>query len=69
MPPRWLGVSRPAVDLWLDRDGAKGIALTGRGVLVATSVQAWILALGRTSPPVSDGLPYWSSREVRRSCH
>ena len=64
------GVSRPTVDLWLDRYQTQGIA----GLLdrprgagreqVAASVRARILALSRTSPPASTGLSHWSSREL-----
>jgi transposase len=64
------GVSRPTVDLWLERYATQGIA----GLLdrprgagreqVAASVRARILALSRTSPPASTGLSHWSSREM-----
>jgi transposase len=64
------GVSRPTVDLWLDRYVAQGIA----GLLdrprgagreqVPARVRARVLALARTSPPASTGLSHWSSREM-----
>jgi transposase len=64
------GVSRPTVDLWLDRYAAEGIA----GLLdrrrgapreqVPTSVRARILAASRVSPPAETGLSHWSSREM-----
>lgn len=62
------GVSRPTVDLWLDRYGTEGVAgLTDRSHAaprqqVPASVRARILALSRTSPPVSTGLTHWSTR-------
>src|SRR4030081_3577241 len=64
------GVSRPTVDLWLDRYRAEGIA----GVLdrprgaprgqVPAAVRPRILAATRISPPVETGLSHWSSREM-----
>jgi transposase len=64
------GVSRPTVDLWLDRYAAEGIG----GLLdrprgagreqVPAAVRARILAVTRTSPPVGTGLSHWSSREM-----
>jgi len=64
------GVSRPTVDLWLDRYRAEGIA----GLLdrprgapreqVPAAVRARILAATRISPPVETGLSHWSSREM-----
>src|SRR3979409_1436432 len=63
-------VSRPSVDLWLDRYLAEGIA----GLLdrprgapreqVPAAVRARILAATRISPPVETGLSHWSSRET-----
>ncbi|WP_167441547.1 IS630 family transposase [Amycolatopsis vastitatis] len=64
------GVSRPTVDLWLERYGAEGLAGLldrPRGAAreqVPASVRARILALSRTSPPASTGLSHWSSREM-----
>jgi transposase len=64
------GVSRPTVDLWLDRYRAEGVA----GLLdrprgapreqVPAAVRARILAATRISPPVETGLSHWSSREM-----
>jgi transposase len=64
------GVSRPTVDLWLDRYDAEGVA----GLLdrprgapreqVPAAVRARILAASRVSPPVETGLSHWSSREM-----
>jgi transposase len=62
------GVSRPTVDLWLSRyaaDGTAGLLDHHRGAgreQVPASIRARILALSRTSPPVSSGLSHWSSR-------
>jgi transposase len=64
------GVSRPTVDLWLDRYRAEGIAglldrRRGAGrEQVPASIRARILAVSRTSPPVETGLSHWSSREM-----
>jgi transposase len=66
------GVSRPTVDLWLDRyqvHGIAGLLDRPRGAgreQVPVSVRARILALSRTSPPASTGLSHWSSREIAR---
>jgi transposase len=66
------GVSRPTVDLWLDRyqtHGIAGLLDRPRGAgreQVPVSVRARILALSRTSPPASTGLSHWSSREMAR---
>lgn len=64
------GVSRPTVDLWLDRFAAAGIAGlldrsrgAGREQL-APAVRARILAVSRASPPAETGLSHWSSREL-----
>lgn len=64
------GVSRPTVDLWLDRYEAEGVA----GLLdrrrgapreqVPASVRARILAVSRASPPAETGLSHWSSRQM-----
>ena len=64
------GVSRPTVDLWLERYATQGLA----GLLdrprgagreqVPARVRARVLALSRTSPPTSTGLSHWSSREM-----
>jgi transposase len=64
------GVSRPTVDLWLDRYEAEGIAgLVDRSHAapreqVPARIRARILAATRTSPPVDTGLSHWSSREM-----
>ena len=64
------GVSRPTVDLWLTRystDGIAGLLDQRRGAgreQVPVSIRARVLALSRTSPPVSSGLSHWSSREM-----
>jgi transposase len=64
------GVSRPTVDLWLDRYEAEGIAgLVDRShaaprAQIPVRVRARILAATRTSPPVETGLSHWSSREM-----
>src|ERR1700704_5920332 len=64
------GVSRPTVDLWLDRYRAEGIAgLLDRPrgaprVQVPAAVRARVLAATRVSPPVETGLSHWSSREM-----
>jgi transposase len=66
----WAGVSRPTVDLWLDRYTAGGIAglldhRRGAGrEQVSASIRARVLALSRTSPPADSGLSHWSSREL-----
>ena len=64
------GVSRPTVDLWLDRYVTEGVAGlldrprdTGREQ-VPTRVRALVLALSQTSPPIATGLSYWTSREM-----
>jgi transposase len=64
------GVSRPTVDLWLDRFDAEGVA----GLLdrrrgapreqVPAAIRGRILALTRTGPPAGTGLSHWSSREM-----
>jgi transposase len=64
------GVSRPTVDLWLDRYEAEGIAgLVDRSHAapreqLPARIRARILAATRTSPPVETGLSHWSSREM-----
>ena len=64
------GVSRPTVDLWLDRYEAEGLAgLVDRSHAapreqVSASIRARILAATRTSPPADTGLSHWSSREM-----
>jgi transposase len=64
------GVSRPTVDLWLNRYASEGIAgLAGwshaapREQLPAR-IRGRILALTQTSPPAETGLSHWSSREM-----
>ncbi|WP_235884219.1 IS630 family transposase [Saccharopolyspora elongata] len=64
------GVSRPTVDLWLQRYAADGIA----GLLdqshaapreqVPVRLRGRILALTLASPPDETGLSHWSSREM-----
>ncbi|MEV0705627.1 IS630 family transposase [Saccharopolyspora sp. NPDC050389] len=64
------GVSRPTVDLWLQRYAADGIA----GLLdqshaapreqVPARIRGRILALTLASPPGETGLSHWSSREM-----
>jgi transposase len=64
------GVSRPTVDLWLDRYGGEGIGGLldrRRGAAreqVPGAVRARILAASHTSPPAATGLSHWSSREM-----
>ena len=64
------GVSRPTVDLWLDRyeaDGVAGLVDRRRGAAreqVPASIRARILAASRASPPDETGLSHWSSREM-----
>jgi transposase len=64
------GVSRPTVDLWLDRyavEGVAGLLDRRRGAAreqVSGSIRARILAVSRTSPPAETGLSHWSSREM-----
>src|SRR3979411_2092003 len=64
------GVSRPTVDLWLDRYEAEGLAgLIDRSHAapreqVPAPIRARILAATRTSPPTGTGLSQWSSREM-----
>jgi transposase len=66
------GVSLPTVDRWLDRYTAEGLAglddrQRGAGrEQVPPWVRARIVALTRTSPPVSTGLSHWSSREMAK---
>jgi transposase len=66
------GVSRPTVDLWLDRYAAEGVAgLLDRSHAapreqVPARIRARVLALTRTSPPAETGLSHWSSREMAR---
>ena len=62
------GVSRPAVNLWLSRYAAEGVAGllerkrgAGREQVPAT-IRAKILAATRSAPP--EGLSHWSSREM-----
>ena len=64
------GVSRPTVDLWLERyrtEGIAGLLDRPRGAgreQVPAAVRARILAATRVSPPVETGLSHWSSREL-----
>ena len=64
------GVSRPTVDLWLDRYEAEGFAgLVDRSHAapreqVPAPIRARILAATRMSPPAGTGLSQWSSREM-----
>jgi transposase len=64
------GVSRPTVDLWLNRYETEGLAgLFDRSHAapreqVPARIRARILAATRTSPPVETGLSHWSSREM-----
>src|SRR4030081_2054697 len=64
------GVSRPTVDLWLDRYEAEGLAgLIDRSHAapreqVPAPIRARILAATRTSAPTGTGLSHWSSREM-----
>jgi transposase len=64
------GVSRPTVDLWLDRYGCEGIGGLldrRRGAAreqVPGAIRARILAASRVSPPAETGLSHWSSREM-----
>ena len=64
------GVSRPTVDLWLDRYEAEGLAgLVDRSHAapreqVPAPIRARILAATRMSPPAGTGLSHWSSREM-----
>lgn len=64
------GVSRPTVDLWLDRYQADGVAgLVDRSHAapreqVPARIRARILAVTRMSPPVETGLSHWSSRQM-----
>lgn len=62
------GVSRPTVDLWLDRYQAEGIVgLSDRSHAapreqVPARIRSRILAATRMSPPADTGLSHWSSR-------
>src|SRR5437763_4111823 len=64
------GVSRPTVDLWLDRYETQGFAgLVDRSHAapreqVPAPIRARILAATRASPPADTGLSQWSSREM-----
>lgn len=64
------GVSRPTVDLRLDRYASEGVAaLRDRSRAaprerVPPTVRGRILALTRCAPPVELGLSHWSSREL-----
>jgi transposase len=64
------GVSRPTVDLWLNRyrtEGIAGLLDRPRGApreQVPAAVRARILAASRVSPPIETGLSHWSSREM-----
>ena len=66
------GVSRPTVDLWLDRyarDGVAGLLDRPRGAgreQVPAWVRARVLAVSQESPPAESGLSHWSSRELAR---
>ena len=63
-------VSRPTVDLWIDRyerEGLGGLLDRPRGAgreQVSPVIRARILAATRSSPPVESGLSHWSSREM-----
>src|SRR6476646_11100309 len=63
-------VSRPTVDLWIDRyerEGLGGWLDRPRGAgreQVSPVIRARILAATRSSPPVESGLSHWSSREM-----
>ncbi|WP_434582057.1 helix-turn-helix domain-containing protein [Carbonactinospora thermoautotrophica] len=63
-------VSRPTVDLWLSRfgtDGVAGLLDRPRGApreQVPAAIRDRILALTRTSPPVTTGLSHWSGWEM-----
>ena len=67
---RLAGLSRPTVDLWLDRyetDGLAGLLDRPSGVgreQVSGRIRARILAVTRESPPPELGLSHWSSREM-----
>jgi transposase len=62
------GVSRPTVDLWLNRyqtDGIAGLADRSHAApreQVPRWIRARILAASRMSPPADTGLSHWSSR-------
>ena len=64
------GVSRPTVDLWLNRyedDGLVGLLDRKPGAAreqMPAAIRARILAATRTSPPAEAGLSHWSSREM-----
>ncbi len=64
------GVSRPTVDVWLDRYAAQGLAgLDDRSHAapreqVTAAVRGRILTLTLASPPAQTGLSHWSSREM-----
>jgi transposase len=64
------GVSRPTVDLWLERYASEGVAgLADRSHAapreqVPGAIRGRILALTRTSPPKETGLSRWSSRAM-----
>ena len=64
------GVSRPTVDLWLDRYQTEGIAgLVDRSHAAPREqvpgwIRARIVATSRMSPPADTGLSHWSSREM-----
>lgn len=64
------GVSLPTVDRWVGRYAERGLAGLDddpRGAgreQVPAWVTARILALTRTTPPMSTGLSHWSSREL-----
>jgi transposase len=66
------GVSRPTVDLWLERYAVEGVAgLLDRSHAapreqVPAAIRARVLALTRTSPPTQTGLSHWSSREMAK---
>ena len=63
-------VSRPTVDLWIDRyerEGLGGLLDRPRGAgreQVSPLIRSRILAATRCSPPVETGLSHWSSREM-----
>jgi transposase len=66
------GVSRPTVDMWLDRyakQGLAGLLDRPRGAgreQVPAAVRARVLAVSKQSPPAETGLSHWSSRELAR---
>lgn len=63
-------VSRPTVDLWIDRyeqEGLGGLLDRPRGAgreQMSPVIRSQILAASLTGPPVGTGLSHWSSREM-----